>query len=71
MNNHASTNHAAEQALIWRGITPPKVYSRKTTCPQCSHKRTKRDQPCLSVYVDDDRVSWQCWHCEWQGEEYL
>lgn len=34
---------AITHALQWRGITPPKPGSIKTTCPQCSHMRTKPD----------------------------
>lgn len=61
----------ATQALQWRGITPPPPHSRKTTCPVCSHKRAKPQEPCLSVYVTASRVSWQCWHCDWADSEAL
>jgi twinkle protein len=45
----------------------------KTTCPQCSKDRKKKNYPCLSV--NTERGLWHCWHCEWsgslgQGEEF-
>lgn len=41
--------------------------SRKTTCPQCSHSRKKKNDPCLSVTIDGDDAVWKCWHCQWSG----
>lgn len=37
----------------------------KTTCPQCSAKRKKKNYPCLNVNVD--KGCWNCWHCGWSG----
>ena len=38
----------------------------RTTCPQCSSTRRKKNDPCLSVTIgDDDGAVWQCWHCDW------
>jgi len=37
----------------------------KTTCPQCSPSRKKKNYPCLNVNVDDG--VWHCWHCGWSG----
>lgn len=37
----------------------------KTTCPQCSSSRTKKNYPCLNVNMD--KGVWHCWHCEWSG----
>ena len=37
----------------------------KTTCPQCSHQRKKKDLPCLNV--NTDKGVWNCWHCGFKG----
>jgi twinkle protein len=37
----------------------------KTLCPQCSHTRTKKTDPCLSV--DIDKGVWHCHNCAWSG----
>ena len=37
----------------------------KTTCPQCSPTRKKKNQPCLNV--NTDLGVWHCWHCDWSG----
>lgn len=37
----------------------------KTTCPQCSHTRKKKNYPCLNVNVS--KGTWHCWHCGWSG----
>lgn len=37
----------------------------KTLCPQCSSKRTKSDEKCLSVNIDEG--IFHCHHCEWSG----
>jgi len=39
--------------------------SGKTICPQCSHTRKKKDDPCLSVNVNEG--VWNCHHCGWNG----
>lgn len=37
----------------------------KTTCPQCSPHRKKRNFPCLNVSLTKE--VWNCWHCGWSG----
>lgn len=37
----------------------------KTTCPQCSSSRKKKNYPCLNVNCDEG--VWHCWHCGWAG----
>ena len=37
----------------------------KTTCPQCSMHRKKKNYPCLNV--NTDKGVWNCWHCGWGG----
>lgn len=37
----------------------------KTTCPQCSPTRKKRNYPCLNV--NTVKGCWNCWHCSWSG----
>lgn len=37
----------------------------KTTCPQCSHTRKKKNYPCLNV--NTIKGAWHCWHCGWSG----
>lgn len=40
----------------------------KTTCPECSHTRKKKNDPCLSVNVED---GWfRCHNCSWSGRVY-
>lgn len=39
----------------------------KVTCPKCSHTRSNKREPCLSV--DLDRNVWNCHHCGWTGPE--
>lgn len=42
--------------------------NHKTTCPNCSFRRTKRNDPCLSVTIENDgKVLWNCHHCGWAG----
>lgn len=57
------------ETLMWRGITPPPMHSRKTLCPHCSHTRTKDREPCLSVYPSDGWIDWRCHHCGWEDGE--
>lgn len=56
-------------ALLYRGIAPPERFSRKTTCPQCSHTRRKRHERCLSIYPAEGWIDWKCHHCGWQDGE--
>lgn len=37
----------------------------KVVCPECSHRRTKRGDACLSVNID--KGVWNCHHCGWTG----
>lgn len=37
----------------------------KTTCPECSRSRKKKNYPCLNVNLD--KGVWHCWHCGWSG----
>jgi twinkle protein len=39
----------------------------RTTCPNCSNARKKKNDNCLSVTVTHDAILWFCHHCEWQG----
>jgi twinkle protein len=48
----------------------PRAYSegsQKLLCPQCSHTRRNRSDPCLSLTIDDTRATWLCHHCDWRG----
>ena len=36
--------------------------AKKTTCPNCSHTRKKKNDPCLSVNFDTGKA--KCWNCE-------
>lgn len=37
--------------------------SFKTTCPKCSHTRKHKDDPCLSVRVDNSGIGVRCFNC--------
>lgn len=42
--------------------------NHRTVCPKCSHARTKKKDPCLSVTVNgDDSIVFLCHHCDWSG----
>ena len=42
--------------------------THRIPCPQCSHSRKKRTEPCLAVTIDSDgEAIWYCHHCEWSG----
>lgn len=44
------------------------VGDHKTVCPQCSHTRRNKTDPCLSVTIDSDGGAvWKCHHCDWVG----
>lgn len=43
----------------------------KTFCPQCSHLRKNKRDPCLSVLIDDQGVQWCCHNCTYQGGEFF
>lgn len=38
-----------------------------TTCPQCSHTRTKKNVPCLTVNVEPNNNWFHCNHCSFEG----
>lgn len=44
------------------------VGSHKATCPNCSHQRRKKADPCLSVTIEEGGgATWNCHHCGWAG----
>jgi len=51
--------------LIWAGITPPTV-GHKTTCPECSNHRYKRDEKCLTIRTNPPSAL--CYHCQKEWE---
>ena len=63
--------NAVDEALMFNGITPPDMGSKKTTCPKCSHTRRKQQERCLSVYVGEARVEWACHHCGWKDGDIV
>lgn len=44
--------------------------SGKQTCPQCSHLRKNKSDPCLSVTYTDEAVLYKCHNCDWAGAVY-
>lgn len=50
------------------GITLTKT--GKQTCPQCSHTRKNKTDPCLSVTYTDTAVLYKCHNCGWSGVVY-
>ena len=54
--------------LIELGIKLTK--SGKQTCPQCSHTRKNKSDPCLSVTFADEAVLYKCHNCDWSGAVY-
>jgi twinkle protein len=56
----------AEQGI--KGIATEKPGNHKVPCPQCSHTRKKKGDPCLSVTIDGrGGAVWKCHHCGWDG----
>jgi len=55
--------------LLEHGIRLPSYAegNAKVICPECSHKRRHRQDPCLSVTIDDEGAVWKCHHCGWSG----
>jgi len=39
----------------------------RTTCPSCSHERTKSKERCLNIDRKDVGIVWSCHHCGWSG----
>lgn len=52
----------ADFGIDIRGATSGNI---KIPCPECSSSRKKKNDPCLSVNVDEE--IWNCHHCEWTG----
>src|SRR3954452_849633 len=46
--------------------------NQKALCPQCSHRRKKKREPCLSVSIDGKGVRFQCHNadCGWHGGRF-
>ncbi len=44
--------------------------NQKLTCPECSHLRRNKRDPCLSVTITSDHVVWNCHNCGWSGAVY-
>tara|TARA_R110000796_G_scaffold217380_1_gene333446 strand:+ start:776 stop:2533 length:1758 start_codon:yes stop_codon:yes gene_type:complete len=65
-----------KQELSKHGIHLPSYSAghgnHKVTCPKCSHQRSKKNDPCLSVTIKDDDNSavWNCHHCSWTGNVF-
>ena len=59
---------SVEQLLEENGIEFKPESNYNTTCPQCSEGRTKNEQKCLKVFIEDKAVIWQCYHsgCDWK-----
>jgi twinkle protein len=57
------------ERLLEQGIRPPSFHdgSRKMLCPQCSHTRKNRKDPCMTITIDADGAVWNCHHCGWNG----
>jgi len=47
------------------GIQVSGTGEQDTTCPECSHTRKKKNDPCLSV--NTTKKTWFCHHCGWSG----
>ncbi|WP_165475262.1 hypothetical protein [Nitrobacter sp. Nb-311A] len=41
--------------------------NQKTVCPNCSHLRKHKRDPCLSVLIDGEGVFFNCKNCSWKG----
>ena len=59
------------ETLERNGIEPPTNGRARTTCPECSHKRRKRYERCLSVRQDGPIVQWKCHHCDWESSDVI
>jgi twinkle protein len=58
----------AEQ-LLEHGIRPRSYRDgdHKLLCPECSHTRKDRKDPCLSLTINRGSAVWFCHHCGWKG----
>jgi len=57
------------ELLLEHGIRPKDYLDgdQKLICPQCSHRRKDRRDPCLSLTIDRYGAVWLCHNCEWKG----
>jgi twinkle protein len=39
----------------------------KIKCPSCSHSRKNKTDRTLSLRIEQNRILYQCWHCQQQG----
>src|SRR5210317_868484 len=39
----------------------------KIVCPSCGPERKKKNDRTLSLNITQDKVLYQCWHCQQQG----
>jgi twinkle protein len=39
----------------------------KIKCPSCSHSRKNKTDKTLSLKIEQDKILFQCWHCNMQG----
>ena len=53
-----------------RGIVLRREGNQKLTCPECSHLRRNKRDPCLSVTMTSDHAVWNCHNCGWSGAVY-
>src|SRR5262245_22133464 len=64
----------AGELLAKHGIGLPSTVPGRyyTTCPKCSHERSRihQENKCLGVSIEsDDSMHWGCNHCGWTGPE--
>lgn len=58
------------EALLEHGIRLRNygIGGHKSLCPQCSHLRKNKREPCLSVTIEPDgNAVWKCHNCAWTG----
>src|SRR5437868_12796213 len=50
------------ERLLEHGIRPRSyaIGNHKLLCPQCSHTRKNKSDPCLSLTIEDDGAVWDC-----------
>jgi hypothetical protein len=59
---------ASEILREYRIITQSSAIGRYyAVCPECSHKRRKKKDPCLGVTITSEGVKFGCNHCGWTG----
>ena len=54
-------------ALAGIGVRLPRYSAgnHKGLCPVCSHTRRKKNDPCLSITINDDHALIHCHNCDW------